>query len=193
MKSRAGFALIELLVGLVILAIVGLLAWRGLDSILRAKDVIESRMRSSAQIDQVVSQWVIDCEMLVRLENSAVSPALVHQNNLWLLRRTFKNRRVYWQVIRYQMINQQLERSVSRLFQIDTTSLELWVDFSREMDSRIGPFQKTFQIDFVERQEFRLFFNSEEKNQYLRGIQVDWWFKGMLTPLSKSCLSGIRI
>ena len=193
MKSRAGFALIEPLVGLVILAIVGLLAWRGLDSILRAKDVIESRMRSSAQIDQVVSQWVIDCEMLVRLENSAVSPALVHQNNLWLLRRTFKNRRVYWQVIRYQMINQQLERSVSRLFQIDTTSLELWVDFSREMDSRIGPFQKTFQIDFVERQEFRLFFNSEEKNQYLRGIQVDWWFKGMLTPLSKSCLSGIRI
>ncbi len=193
MKSRAGFALIELLVGLVILAIVGLLAWRGLDSILRAKDVIESRMRSSAQIDQVVSQWVIDCEMLVRLENSAVSPALVHQNNLWLLRRTFKNRRVYWQVIRYQMINQQLERSVSRLFQIDTTSLDLWIGFSREMDSRIGPFQKTFQIDFVERQEFRLFFNSEEKNQYLRGIQVDWWFKGMLTPLSKSCLSGIRI
>jgi prepilin-type N-terminal cleavage/methylation domain-containing protein len=193
MKSRAGFALVELLVGLVILAIVGLLAWRGLDSILRAKDVIESRMRSSAQIDQVVSQWVIDCEMLVRLENSAVSPALVHQNNLWLLRRTFKNRRVYWQVIRYQMINQQLERSVSRLFQIDTTSLDLWIGFSREMDSRIGPFQKTFQIDFVERQEFRLFFNSEEKNQYLRGIQVDWWFKGMLTPLSKSCLSGIRI
>ena len=45
MKSRAGFALIELLVGLVILAIVGLLAWRGLDSILRAKDAIENRMR----------------------------------------------------------------------------------------------------------------------------------------------------
>jgi prepilin-type N-terminal cleavage/methylation domain-containing protein len=193
MKSRAGFALIELLVGLVILAIVGLLAWRGLDSILRAKDAIENRMRSSAQIDQVVSQWVTDCEMLVRLENSAVSPALVHQNSLWLLRRTFRNRDVYWQIVRYQLINQQLERSVSRLFQIDTTSLDLWADFSREMDSRIGPFQKTFQIDFVERQEFRLFFNSESTNKQLQGMQVEWWFKDTLLPLSKSCLSGIRI
>ena len=193
MKSRAGFALIELLVGLVILAIVGLLAWRGLDSILRSKDVIENRMRSSAQIDQVVSQWVTDCEMLVRLENSAVSPALVHQNSLWLLRRTFKNRDVHWQIVRYQMINQQLERSVSRLFQIDTTSLDLWVAFSREMDSRIGSFQKTFQVDFVERQEFRLFFNSESTKKQLQGMQVDWWFKDTLLPLSKSCLSGIRI
>ena len=193
MKSRAGFALIELLVGLVILAIVGLLAWRGLDSILRAKDVIENRMRSSAQIDQVVSQWVTDCEMLVRLENSAVSPALVHQNSLWLLRRTFKNRDVHWQIVRYQLINQQLERSVSRLFPIDTTSLELWVGFSREMDSRIGSFQKTFQVDFVERQEFRLFFNSESTKKQLQGMQVEWWFKDTLLPLSKSCLSGIRI
>lgn len=193
MKSRAGFALIELLVGLVILAIVGLLAWRGLDSILRAKDVIENRMRSSAQIDQVVSQWVTDCEMLVRLENSAVSPALVHQNSLWLLRRTFKNRDVHWQIVRYQLINQQLERSVSRLFPIDTTSLDLWVGFSREMDSRIGSFQKTFQVDFVERQEFRLFFNSESTKKQLQGMQVEWWLKDTLLPLSKSCLSGIRI
>lgn len=193
MKSRAGFALIELLVGLVILAMVGLLAWRGLDSIMRAKDVIENRMRSSAQIDQVVSQWVTDCEMLVRLENSTVSPAMIHQNSLWLLRRTFKNRDAHWQIVRYQMINQQLERSVSRLFQIDTTSLDLWVAFSREMDSRIGPFQKTFQIDFVERQEFRLFFNSESTNKQLQGMQVEWWFKDTLLPLSKSCLSGIRI
>jgi prepilin-type N-terminal cleavage/methylation domain-containing protein len=193
MKSRAGFALIELLVGLVILAIVGLLAWRGLDSILRAKDDIENRMRSSAQIDQVVSQWVTDCEMLVRLENSAVSPALVHQNSLWLLRRTFKNRDVHWQIVRYQLINQQLERSVSRLFPIDTTSLDLWVGFSREMDSRIGSFQKTFQVDFVERQEFRLFFNSESTKKQLQGMQVEWWFKDTLLPLSKSCLSGIRI
>ena len=193
MKSRAGFALIELLVGLVILAIVGLLAWRGLDSILRAKDAIENRMRSSAQIDQVVSQWVTDCEMLVRLENSAVSPALVHQNSLWLLRRTFKNRDVHWQIVRYQLINQQLERSVSRLFPIDTTSLDLWVGFSREMDSRIGSFQKTFQVDFVERQEFRLFFNSESTKKQLQGMQVEWWFKDTLLPLSKSCLSGIRI
>jgi prepilin-type N-terminal cleavage/methylation domain-containing protein len=193
MKSRAGFALIELLVGLVILAIVGLLAWRGLDSILRAKDVIENRMRSSAQIDQVVSQWVTDCEMLVRLENSAVSPALVHQNSLWLLRRTVKNRDVHWQIVRYQLINQQLERSVSRLFPIDTTSLDLWVGFSREMDSRIGSFQKTFQVDFVERQEFRLFFNSESTKKQLQGMQVEWWFKDTLLPLSKSCLSGIRI
>ena len=193
MKSRAGFALIELLVGLVILAIVGLLAWRGLDSILRAKDAIENRMRSSAQIDQVVSQWVTDCEMLVRLENSAVSPALVHQNSLWLLRRTFKNRDVYWQIVRYQLINQQLERSVSRLFQIDTTSLDLWVGFIREMDSRLGPFQKTLQVYFVERQEFRLFFNSESTKKQLQGMQVEWWLKDTLLPLSKSCLSGIRI
>ena len=91
------------------------------------------------------------------------------------------------------MLNQQLERSVSRLFQIDTTSLDLWADFSREMDSRIGPFQKTFQIDFVERQEFRLFFNSESTNKQLQGMQVEWWFKDTLLPLSKSCLSGIRI
>jgi hypothetical protein len=160
---------------------------------LRAKDAIENRMRSSAQIDQVVSQWVTDCEMLVRLENSAVSPALVHQNSLWLLRRTFKNRDVYWQIVRYQLINQQLERSVSRLFQIDTTSLDLWVGFSREMDSRIGPFQKTFQVDFVERQEFRLFFNSESTKKQLQGMQVEWWLKDTLLPLSKSCLSGIRI
>ena len=61
------------------------------------------------------------------------------------------------------------------------------------MDSRIGPFQKTFQVDFVERQEFRLFFNSESTKKQLQGMQVEWWLKDTLLPLSKSCLSGIRI
>ena len=44
----AGFTLIEVMVAMVVMAVVGLLAWRGMDAMLRSKENIEGRAKQDA-------------------------------------------------------------------------------------------------------------------------------------------------
>lgn len=59
-----GFTLVELLVALVLMAIMSALAWRGLDSMLRAREITQQSIERSAALQTALAQWEQDWEQI---------------------------------------------------------------------------------------------------------------------------------
>lgn len=65
-SHQLGFALLELIVAMAIMAIVGLLAWRGMDAMIRGREVIERRSNEDLSYVQLVRQFDRDCQEILR-------------------------------------------------------------------------------------------------------------------------------
>ncbi len=73
MMSRArGFTLIELLLAISILAIIAVLGWRGLDSIIRSRVTLTADMEQTRGLQLAFAQMQSDCENLA-------TPELLHR------------------------------------------------------------------------------------------------------------------
>lgn len=85
--SRArGFTLIELMIAIAILAVVAVLAWRGLDQIMRGRDKVASAMEDERVFAQMFDQMRIDAR-LAATEDEAGQPAIgVAGNTLQIIR-----------------------------------------------------------------------------------------------------------
>jgi general secretion pathway protein J len=68
-----GFTLVEVLVALVVMAIMSLMAWQGVDGIARTREASETRLAQTMRLQTVVAQWEQD---LASLQQSAAVPAL---------------------------------------------------------------------------------------------------------------------
>src|SRR4030095_12528281 len=68
-RSR-GFTLVEVLVALVIMAIMSLMAWEGVDGIVRARDANQVRLEQTLRLETVIAQWEQD---LASLQESAAA------------------------------------------------------------------------------------------------------------------------
>ena len=68
-----GFTLIEVLVAVVIMAIMSLLAWQGVDGIVRARDSNQVRLEQTLRLETVISQWEQD---LASLQQTTAVPTL---------------------------------------------------------------------------------------------------------------------
>ena len=77
-SQQLGFALLELIVAMAIMAIVGLLAWRGMDTMIRGREVIERRSNEDLSYIQLVRQFDRDCQEILRRDelNAATSGAI---------------------------------------------------------------------------------------------------------------------
>jgi general secretion pathway protein J len=73
MRTSRGFTLIEVLVTVTILAIVAGLAWRGVDGIVRTKEIAETRLDHVLRLNTVLAQWEAD---LAALHDTRVVPPL---------------------------------------------------------------------------------------------------------------------
>ncbi|MFY7866536.1 PulJ/GspJ family protein [Roseateles sp.] len=59
-RQAAGFTLIEVLVALVVMAIMAIMAWRGLDALMKSREVAQTNIDQSARLQTVVAQWEQD-------------------------------------------------------------------------------------------------------------------------------------
>ncbi|MYM21443.1 prepilin-type N-terminal cleavage/methylation domain-containing protein [Duganella sp. FT135W] len=64
MKSARGFTLIELLLAISILAIIAVLGWRGLDSIVRSRETLTVSMEQTRGLQLAFAQMQSDCANL---------------------------------------------------------------------------------------------------------------------------------
>ena len=128
-SQEHGFALLEVIVALVIMALVGLMAWRGIDAMIRGREVIDRRANQDADYSQLVRQFEKDCQsVLVRdelssLANSqagananggAVSAVASGAKNIWFLRRYRADNVDAWLIAGYGMGPSGLQRWTSK-------------------------------------------------------------------------------
>lgn len=73
LRRSFGFTLIEVLVAMVVMAIMSLVAWQGVDSIVRTRDANQVRLEQTLRLETVIAQWEQD---LAQIQESTAVPAL---------------------------------------------------------------------------------------------------------------------
>jgi general secretion pathway protein J len=59
-QRQRGFTLIELLIAITLMAVLAGLSWRGLDSLMRSRDVTQAQVDKTAVLQTVLAQWQTD-------------------------------------------------------------------------------------------------------------------------------------
>jgi general secretion pathway protein J len=60
MQRQRGFTLIELLIAITLMAALAGLSWRGLDSLMRSRDITHAQVDKTAVLQTVLAQWQAD-------------------------------------------------------------------------------------------------------------------------------------
>lgn len=167
----SGFALLEVIVALVIMALVGLMAWRGMDAMIRGREVIDRRTDQDANYSQLVRQFEKDCQsVLVRDELSslvnsqagsnanggAVSAVAAGAKNIWFLRRYRADNVDAWLVAGYGMGPNGLQRWTSKPLVQRAEAGALWFGISRDPDLSSSDLLLSLEVPSVVHQSFRV-------------------------------------
>lgn len=67
-RRGRGFTLVEVLVALVVMAVLAALAWRGVDSVARARDVNAAQSQVTLRVSTVLAQWAQDLQSVHRTQ-----------------------------------------------------------------------------------------------------------------------------
>jgi general secretion pathway protein J len=114
-RRYSGFTLIELLVAITILAIVAVLGWRGLDSIVRARVALTGDLEQTRGMQLAFAQLQSDCEHIIAAANLNGHAVLAAQaGRLTLVRSVFAdNQPSRVQVVTYRLVDGVLSRRES--------------------------------------------------------------------------------
>jgi len=72
-RQQQGFTLIELLIAITLMAVMADLGWRGLDGLMRSRDINQTRIDQTAVVQTVLAQWRSDLERMTPV--SSISDA----------------------------------------------------------------------------------------------------------------------
>jgi general secretion pathway protein J len=73
---QSGFTLVELLVALAVMAIMAALSWRGLDVMLRSREITQARVDQIASLENVFRQWDADLNAVFPVTALGAAPSL---------------------------------------------------------------------------------------------------------------------
>lgn len=115
-RRQAGLTLIELLIAITVLAVVAVLGWRGLDSIVRSRIALTAEMERTRGVQLAFAQMERDSANIITPEMFPARPPLVvEQQRLVLIRKVFtENQPLRLQVVAYRVRNGVLSRRESR-------------------------------------------------------------------------------
>ncbi len=114
-RRRRGFTLIELLVAITILAIVAVMSWRGLDSIVRARLALNEELAQTRSMQISFAQLQSDCAQLAMpAAIGNLAPINIAANRLLLIRTVYADQQPgRLHVISYRLLNGVLTRQES--------------------------------------------------------------------------------
>ena len=114
-KSPDGFTLIELLVAICILAVVAVLGWQGLDSILRSRNTLATELVQVREMQLTFAQLQRDCEQLAGKLLVGARPIMaISEQKLVLVRQLSRDDQpLQLQVVVYQLVDGKLIRQES--------------------------------------------------------------------------------
>lgn len=139
-KRARGFTLIELLLAISILAIIAVLGWRGLDSIVRSRETLTAGMDQTRGLQLAFAQMQSDCENIADstlLRNRAFLQA--DDNRITLVRMVMaENQPTRLQVVSYRMRDGVLTRRESLATRELTQLDNLWQAALGDTDSSMA-------------------------------------------------------
>lgn len=147
-----GFALIEVLVAMTIMALVGLMAWRGMDALIMGRDVIDRRANQDATYAQLVNQFERDCQFILRAEVLGANPLSAGAKNIWWIRQLQVDNRDAWMIVGYGITPAGLQRWTSTPLLRRTEALALWASVSSDPDLLSSSFRVSLTLPEVIRQ-----------------------------------------
>ena len=114
-RRAGGFTLIELLVAITILAVVAVLGWRGLDSIVRARVALTQDLEQTRGLQLAFAQLQSDGAHIVEPDAIGKRPVLIaNDERLTLVRTVFaENQPSRVQVVDYRVLEGVLQRRES--------------------------------------------------------------------------------
>jgi hypothetical protein len=163
-----GFALLEVIVAMAIMAIVGLLAWRGMDAMIRGRELIERRSNQDLAYIQLVRQFDRDCQEIIRRDelnlavgglsaNSGSLPSVAAGiKNIWWLRHYHADARDAWLLVGYGIGPTGLQRWTSPALLRGSDALNLWSGIVRNPDLISSDLLVSWQVPNIVRQVFTL-------------------------------------
>jgi prepilin-type N-terminal cleavage/methylation domain-containing protein len=213
-----GFALIEVLVAMTIMALVGLMAWRGMDALIMGRDVIDRRANQDAVYTQLVNQFERDCQFILRAEVLGTNPLSAGAKNIWWIRQLQIDNRDAWMIVGYGITPAGLQRWTSTPLLRRTEAVALWAGVSSDPDLLSSSFRVSLTLPDVIRQT--AFVRTApptltsptasstaptaptaapNPNAPLtlaavtpdhRGVVMQWWLNNSSLPITRSCLMG---
>ena len=147
-----GFALVEVLVAMTIMALVGLMAWRGMDALIMGREVIDRRANQDATHTQLVNQFERDCQFILRSEVLGGNPLTVGAKNIWWIRQLHIDNRDAWMIVGYGITPAGLQRWTSTPLLRRSEAVALWAGVSRDPDLLSSSFRVSLTLPDVVRQ-----------------------------------------
>jgi general secretion pathway protein J len=92
MHKQRGFTLIELLIAITLMAVLAGLSWRGLDSLMRSRDITQAQVEKTAILQTVLMQWQVDLNAVQPIPSIADAGVIWDGRTLRLTRRASASR-----------------------------------------------------------------------------------------------------
>ena len=140
-----GFTLVEVLVALVIMAIMSLMAWQGVDGIVRARDSNQVRLEQTLRLETVIAQWEQD---LASLQQTTAVPTLTCDGQtVRLTRRTEGGMQVVAWSLRPDSSNAMWQRWAGPPVTTTTALQEMWLRTQQFQGSETGQLKALTGLD----------------------------------------------
>jgi len=140
-----GFTLVEVLVALVIMAIMSLMAWQGVDGIVRARDSNQVRLEQTLRLETVISQWEQD---LASLQQTTAVPTLTCDGQtVRFTRRTEGGMQVVAWSLRPDSSNAMWQRWAGPPVTTTTALQEMWLRTQQFQGSETGQLKALTGLD----------------------------------------------
>lgn len=115
LSLQSGLTLVEMLVAITVLSLVTVLGWRGLDSITRTRERLNTELEQTRRLQLTFAQLENDCRHVLNTPTSAVTSVIViEQTQLTLVRSLVdEDRPTGMQLVRYRLLDGVLTRETS--------------------------------------------------------------------------------
>lgn len=191
---NSGFTLIEMMVALLIMAIIGIMSWRGLDSLVRGKDRIESHSAQQRDLHYALTILDRDCRLMVNADELGNPPVALGNRQVWWMRQSGMANQPGWQVVGYRSQTDGLTRMISPTFASKEKAIEAWKALISAPDSGYSPTDLQPLTSEITGQTVTVLSDAPNKTIPVKGLKFVWQLAsnqaGNARPVTRICLGG---
>lgn len=169
-----GFTLIEMMIALVIMALIGLMAWRGLDGLIRGKERIDAHNLQQRDLQYALTLLDRDCRSMLSEEHVGMAAVALGSQSIWWMRTSSQSGQPSWQLVGYRTQNDGLYRLSSSPFPTRDKALETWRSVLSAPENGFAQIDSQHLTSEITRQQVTVLSDLPNKASPVRGLKFIW-------------------